>query len=299
MARAEEWLTSRYTVIRPVAVQGPLGEDNGRMTMEASPQPGRLERNRAAVERFTVACRADHAIIAAFLGGSIAAETADEESDLDLYVVVDAAGHEPFMARRETFLHGWGDPVFSAEIRNFEDLGFDMILFTMADGVEGEMAVATPQDFLATHGGPHRILVDKAGLLADVEFPLLSFDELPPKEEVERTLWWFWWQVRGAVKAWARGKWWAAASQLKGVRDSCLMLASVARADDPRQALASTFAPLDPDALAAGILTAVRCYLAWGPEAAKAIGASYPEGLAKVGADRVASTLGVSLYPDS
>ena len=46
-------------------------------------------------------------------------------------------------------------------------------------------------------GGPagqiaimHRVLVDETGLLAGVEFPLLSFDEAPRKEEVERTLWW-------------------------------------------------------------------------------------------------------------
>jgi hypothetical protein len=257
--------------------------------------PGRLDRNRAAVERFAVACRADPAVIAAFLGGSLAAETADDESDLDLYVVVDGSSYEQFMAGRERFLQTWGDPVFSAEIRNFENLGFDMVLFTMADGVEGELALATPQNFRATHGGPHRVLVDKGGLLSDVEFPLLSFDERPGKEDVERTLWWFWWQVRGAVKAWARQRWWEAASQLTGARDSCLTLASAASADDPRQALAPTFAPLEPEALAAGILTAVRYYLEWGPSAAKSVGASYPDGLAQVSADRVASSLGVSL----
>ena len=169
----------------------------------------------------------------------------------------------------------------------------------MADGVEGELAVAAPENFMAMHGGPHRVLVDDTGLLAGVEFPLLSFDEQPRKDEVERTLWSFWWQVRGAVKAWARGKWWAAASQLKGVRDSCLVLAAAAGADDPRHALGSTFAPLDRDALAAGILTAVRCYLAWGPAAAKAVGAPYPQGLATARAERVASSLGVSLQPFS
>jgi nucleotidyltransferase-like protein len=255
-------------------------------------EPGRLDRNRATVERFAIACGADPAVLGAFLGGSLAAETADEESDLDLYVVVDAPSYEQFLARRERFLRAWADPVFSAEIRNFENLGFDMIVFTMADGVEGELALATPQNFLTTHGGPHRVLVDKAGLLSGVEFPLLSFDERPGKEEVERTLWSFWWQVRGAVKARARRRWWEAASQLKDARDSCLVLASAAGADDPREALAPTFASLDPEALAEGILTAVRCYLEWGPPAAESVGASYPEGLARVSTDRVASSLG-------
>lgn len=254
-------------------------------------EPGRLDLNRAAVERFAIACGADRAVLAAFLGGSLAAETADEESDLDLYVVVDGSRYEQFLARRERFFQAWGDPVFSAEIRNFEGLGFDMIVFTMADGVEGELALATPQNFLTTHGGPHRVLVDKAGLLSGVEFPLLSFDETPGKEEVERTLWWFWWQVRGAVKAWSRRRWWEAASQLKGARDSCLILASAAIVDDPRGPLAPTFASLDRGALAEGILAAVRCYLEWGPPAAESVGASYPEGLAKVSADRVEVSL--------
>jgi hypothetical protein len=89
------------------------------------------------------------------------------------------------------------------------------------------------------------------------------------------------------------------ASQLKGVRDSCLVLASAAGADEPRWALASTFAPLDPDALAAGILTAVRYYLVWGPATAESLGVTYPEGLATVGADRVASSLGSSLRSSS
>jgi hypothetical protein len=258
--------------------------------------PSRLGRNRAAVERFAIACRDDTAVLAAFLGGSLAAETADEESDLDIYAVVDGSSYEQFMARREGFLQAWGDPVFSTEIRNFEDLGFDMILFAMADGVEGELALGTPQNFLTTHGGPHRVLVDKAGLLSDVEFPLLSFDDRPGREEVERTLWGFWWQVRGAVKAWARQRWWEAASQLNGPRDCCLILSSAASAEEPRQALAPTFAHLDPDALAAGILTAVRCYLEWGPAAAESVGVPYPEHLAKVSANRVAASLGLPLH---
>jgi predicted nucleotidyltransferase len=251
----------------------------------------RLARNWAAVDRFAAACEADDAVVAAFLGGSLAAGTADEESDLDLYAVIDASRYDSFLGDHERFLRSWGDLVFSAEMRNFENLGFDMVLFVMADGVEGELALATEQNVRVTHGGPHRVLVDKAGVLTGVEFPLLSFDEAPSKEDVERTLWWFWWQIRGAVKAWARGKWWEASSQLREIRDSCLLLAQVAQVQDPRRSLAATFAPLDRAALAEGILTAVRCYAEWGPAAARLAGAPYPEGLADVSADRVAATL--------
>ena len=43
----------------------------------------------------------------------------------------------------------------------------------MADGVHGEIAYGTTATFLSLHGGPHEVLVDKAGLLTGVTFPLL------------------------------------------------------------------------------------------------------------------------------
>ena len=104
---------------------------------------GRIELNWEAVDRFATACRTNDSVIAAFLGGSLASGLADEESDLDLYVVVSESQYEGFLTRSEEFLRSWGDVVFSTAIRNFENLGFDMVLFTMADGVEGELALAT------------------------------------------------------------------------------------------------------------------------------------------------------------
>src|SRR5207249_2573345 len=128
-----------------------------------------------------------------------------------------------------------------------------MVLFVMADGVEGELALATERNFMAMHGGPHRVLADKSGLLAGVEFPLLSFDDRPSRGQVEEALWWFWWEIRSVVKAWARGRWWVAAQSLGPVRNRCLLLARAAGEDDPRAVLAATFAPLDKAALAEAI----------------------------------------------
>jgi len=234
-------------------------------------------------------------VLAAFLGGSFAAGTADEESDLDLYVVIRPSDYEAFLAERESFLRAWGDPVFSMEVRNFENLGFDMILFAMADGVDGELALATPENMMATHGGPHDVLVDKERILEGVEFPLLSFDEHPSAADVEAALSWFWWEARTALKSWVRGKLWATARWMERIRERLLVLAQAAGVEDARAALSGTFAPLEERALAEAIAVAVRRYLEWGPRAADSAGATYPSGLAEVNTDRVARRLGIDI----
>lgn len=254
---------------------------------------GNLSRCWEAVDRFRRACDHHEAVEAAFLGGSLASGTADEQSDLDLYVVIREAAYEGFLGTHEDFLRSWGDLAFSTVIRDFEHLGFDMVLFVMADGVDGELATATERNFRATHGGPHRVLVDKMGLLKGVTFPELSFPL--GAEEVQRTLWEFWWQLRGALKAWARQHWWEAASSLPGVRRSCLVLGEAAGVEDARTALRETFSPAGRGPLAEAIAASVRCYLEWGPAAATALRVEYPEALARVGRERVAATLGEDL----
>ena len=57
--------------------------------------------------------------------------------------------------------------------REAEDLGFDMVLFELADGVCGELALGHDRNFRALHGGPHVVLVDPTSFLEGVEFPLL------------------------------------------------------------------------------------------------------------------------------
>lgn len=44
--------------------------------------------HQAVVARFVAACQADERVLAAFLGGSYAAGTADARSDLDLYAII-------------------------------------------------------------------------------------------------------------------------------------------------------------------------------------------------------------------
>ena len=80
-----------------------------------------------------------------------------------------------FFGRQGCFAAGccWGKPTTLRDVWNFEGLGFDMTAFTLADGVHGEVAYGTTANFMALHGGPHEVLVDKTGLLEGVVFPLL------------------------------------------------------------------------------------------------------------------------------
>jgi predicted nucleotidyltransferase len=132
-----------------------------------------IELCRAAIVRFGAACEREPLVVAAFLGGSFAAGTANEESDVDVYVVAREEDYAELWARRETFVRALGEPERLVELPNFEGLGFDMVHFELADGVTGEVAYGHTANFMALHGGPHEVLVDRTGLLDGVTFPLL------------------------------------------------------------------------------------------------------------------------------
>lgn len=127
----------------------------------------------AAIERFRHCCQDHPLVVAAFLGGSYAAGSAQESSDVDLYLVTREEDYAAFVAERERFIFSWGRPTWSEDVWDFEGLGFDMIRFKMDDGVWGELALGHTGNFMRLHGGPHRTLVDKIGLLEGVSFPLL------------------------------------------------------------------------------------------------------------------------------
>ena len=68
---------------------------------------------RAVVERFAALSRSDERIRAAFIGGSHAHGTADEHSDLDLFLVVADGYIGALRAARIDLLQQLGDPLFS------------------------------------------------------------------------------------------------------------------------------------------------------------------------------------------
>jgi predicted nucleotidyltransferase len=134
-----------------------------------------VERKQAlsAIDAFRRSCEHDPLVVAAFLGGSYASGTATEGSDLDVYVVTADEDYARFYDRREEFMRSWGEPLRLTDHPNFEGLGFDLVDFELADGVWGQLALGHTGNFISLHGGPHRVLVDKVGLLEGVTFPLL------------------------------------------------------------------------------------------------------------------------------
>ena len=259
------------------------------------------ERNLEAVERFAASCRADDAVRAAFLGGSLAAGTDDEQSDLDLYVVVandEALG--PYLHRRREVLGAMAPAVYVSVIRDFEGLGFPMVLFALEDGVYGELAVGTPETMMRLHGGAHRVLDDKDGLLEGVEFPRHEWAGgamVPEAKTLSRELDWFWREVTEVSKAIARDHLWPAQRILGRMRDICSRLAAAAATPEERAAqndeLTAGFATFDR----ASIIQAVGALAAFhrrvGPAVAAAAGVDYPEAHAKVACSRLFRTTGV------
>ena len=132
-----------------------------------------IEACRAAIERFRVYCLHEPLVLAAFLGGSFAAGTAREDSDVDVYVVSREDDYAELWARRLDFVAPMGVPDVIAEHPDFEGLGFDLVHFELQNSVTGEVAYGHTGNMMAMHGGPYEVLVDRAGLLDGVTFPLL------------------------------------------------------------------------------------------------------------------------------
>jgi hypothetical protein len=126
-------------------------------------------RHQRVIDRFADVCVRDDRILAAFVGGSIAAATADEHSDLDLYALIRPEAYDQLLSEHRQFVEQWASPVF---LEHFDGFGFDMLVFILQDGIQGELGIAKPDKFLHIHGGAYAVLIDKEELLDGVEFPL-------------------------------------------------------------------------------------------------------------------------------
>ncbi len=180
------------------------------------------EEQQALLQRFVAACEANAHVAAAFLGGSFAAGMADEWSDLDIYAIVSDYGYDDFFAERRTFMQQLGHPVF---LEDFNLFGFDMVLFTYADGVEGEFSLARESHFEHIHGGAFETLVDKKGLLAGRTFPLYNPGEEAQKRTLYALLYGFWDNLMHFIAGMRRGQLWTAYGSLDEMRMKCLKLA--------------------------------------------------------------------------
>lgn len=247
-----------------------------------------------ALERFRAACQADPRVVAAFVGGSLAAGGADRYSDLDLYIITSDEGYQAFFDGRASFLRQIGQPVY---LEDFDGFGFDMVIFILEDGVKGELALARASHFLHIHGGPHRTLVDKTGILEGVSFPLRRIPEPEQRRRLERLLGSFWRNFDLFTGALGRNRPLTAAAYFEAVRHDLLAVCrlSVDFADEgdhppPEQVLpealaaacSRTFFPLERGAMIAAAREATRLFRRVAGPLAEAQGIPYPAALERV-----------------
>jgi hypothetical protein len=261
------------------------------------------------LERFVAACREDTRVVAAFLGGSYAARTADEYSDLDLYLIVGDQHYDTFFAERRAFLGRLGEPVF---FEDFSEFGFDMVVFIFTDGVEGELALGRASGFDHIHGGPFEVLVDKEGILEGQVFPLLQSTQVEQRRKLRWLISWFWRDLSEFNRAIVRGRLWTAHGLLEGLRLKCVNIARIkhefysvgmvgykgleeaADAQD-LESLRATLCPLEREAMleAAGRLAGF--YLRTAPPLAFQQQIAYPEDLEAVVMDKLERWCGLHL----
>jgi predicted nucleotidyltransferase len=248
------------------------------------------------LDRFVAACQADERVVAAFLGGSYARGTADAYSDLDLYLITTDEAYDDFFAGREAFIRRLGEPVF---LEDFHRGDADFVFFTFPDGTECELGLGRESHFKHIHGGPHRVLLDKKGVLSGVVFPGYESAHAEQVETLRRMISWFWHDLsHHFITPMARGQLWSAHGALEEMRLTCVNLArlrqnfqAVAEGYEkveqaiPVEQLAplqATFCPLERDAMLQAALVIVRFYQELAPPLARAHGIAYTSDLERV-----------------
>jgi predicted nucleotidyltransferase len=271
---------------------GPSEEDNKMEVGSVAQQ--------TVLQRFIEACRDDPRVLAAFLGGSFAGGTADEYSDLDIYLVTTSEAYDDFFSERHSFMRRLGEPVF---LEDFNTFGFDMLIFTYSDGVEGELALAPESQFEHIHGGPYKVLVDKKRILEGKEFPLLAPTEDQQLQTLQHLIYWFWEDLSHFITGMNRGQLWLAYSYIEQMRRKCVNLAHLrhdftvelsgyakVEQDVPEEQLLplhATFCPLDPEAMLQAARTIVSVYKQIAPSLGEEHGIEYPADLERVLLDRL------------
>jgi predicted nucleotidyltransferase len=257
--------------------------------------------NRAALDRFVAACREDTRVVAAFLGGSHAAGSADEYSDLDLYLIVGDQYYDTFFAERRAFLGHLGQALL---FEDFSEFGFDMVVFILSGGVEGELALGRASGFDHIHGGPFEILVDKEGILEGHVFPLHRPSEVEQRKTLRWLIYWFWRDLSEFNRAMVRGRLWTAHGLLESMRLKCVNVARLkheffsvgmvgyerleqaAEAQD-LEALRASLCPLEREAMLEAAGRLVGFYLRTAPPLANQQGIAYPAELEGVVIDKL------------
>ena len=257
------------------------------------------------IDRFSAVCAKDERVLAAFVGGSLATGEVDHRSDLDLFAILGSDSYKAFFAARREFVRSWANPVF---LEDFNGFRFDMLVFILDSGLEGELSFAMEDSFLHLQGGPHRVLVDKQGILEGVEFPWQRPSEEEQTQTLRRHLHWFWRDLSLFTVAFDRGQRWTAYGYLESMRRRCVNLARLKEdfaswADGYEKAehsvraesladLESSFGDIDPDHMIRDVTHIIAFYQRIAPELAQRHDVPYPEEVEKLVLTREAQMLG-------
>ena len=250
-----------------------------------------LSHHQAFMDSFVAACQADDRVLAAFLSGSYITGTLDAHSDVDLDLVTTDEAHEAFCAEKKAFLNRLGELVF------VEDWGTPhVVFFNFADDTEGEMMIGSEGQQALLHRGPHLVLLDKTGILSDVDFPYEDADPIEQIALLESIMNGFWHDVSHFITALARGQLWWAYGQLEALRHMCLQLARLRHnflddevagheaffkidkvlTDGQLAALQTTYVPMEQGAMLRAVQRIVQFYQENAQALAQAHHISYP-----------------------
>ena len=252
----------------------------------------------ALIARFVEACEADDRIVAAFLGGSLASERADELSDVDLCVIARDVVFDDVVRDRSSLIERLGEPVF------VEDFGHaEVVSFVLTDGTEAEIFFGREGALDELRPGRYRPLFDPHGILDGVTFDEERTNPADLEAALRQSLSWFWHELSHFVKAIGRNQLWWAAGQLGALRDHCVNIVRIEQGvlagDEPYwkldeevrtaaiEPLEATFVPMERDALLAAGRILVSFFRERAPRVAAAHGLIYPADLANVTVKRL------------
>jgi predicted nucleotidyltransferase len=262
--------------------------------------PGRL---REPVAALVAACEADPAVLAAWVGGSLARGTADDWSDIDLHLLV---------AQPEEFGSGIGDwfppsmPVVLADEIPGVPGGF---LFVTADWVHVDVVLHGSESF-SQDELPARVLLDARGLVREIPASAEQMVGEPYLPHAQVRLYLYFMGVTVTVVH--RCEWIALAQGAAAFRDSLLiplMLAEngVRKADgakrlnryltDEQRAALRAIPPIgsDPDQLIAAHTAIAREYLTRGRRLAALLDETWPTALEEASLALWSRELGITL----
>jgi len=245
------------------------------------------------LDRFIEICSNDERIVAAFLGGSHAKGEADAFSDVDLCVIARDEAFDELVAEQARLVGRLGEPLF---VENFSLP--NVVFFVLDDGTEGEIFFGSRSRLVELEPGQHRVLLDPDALLNGITFEEERADPADQDRVLREALVWFWHDLSHFIAAIGRDQLWWAAGQLEALRAYCLNLVRIEHGvwagDEPYekfdrmvgtdaiQPLASTFVPLERDALWDAAAEILSFHRARGPTIAAAHGETYPTELAEL-----------------